>query len=144
MQRATHSQTPRPAGADQPTQWTPGLLGQGNCMQTAHRECSYRHPISWIVHTHKKSLSMLAVTGKRSTWKHVNILTRYMFSFQRMWEDILVPTHSQNPSSKKIQWPQESWYSFEFLTKLVFSITGASRSYTKSQIHPAWQSTVLF
>lgn len=69
-----------------------------------------------------------------------------MFSFQRLGNYFeyrhnhrIHPKNHNNFSGHK-----QAWYSFEVLTKLAFSIIGASMSPTKPQISPAFQSTTVF
>lgn len=114
-------------------QQTPGLLQQDYCIQTTHWECSSKHPISWFfLYTHTQTklayLSILVVTDKSSTWKHVNILmigshsksSNMDFDQKNMTNTII---ESILKKKKKIhihtplQWPQASlvqlWGSFQ-------------------------------
>lgn len=84
------------------------------CMQTAPWQCSSKHLTSWSLHTHKhRYLRMLAITGKSSTWKCVNILIKYMFSFQRL-RNYFEYRHSIHPKRNSLS-GYKSGYSLEVL-----------------------------
>lgn len=95
---------------------------------------------------HTQILERASCYRQKQHLKFVNILMRYMFSFQRLgnYFEYRHNHHIHPKNLNNFSGHKQAWYSFEVLTKLVFSIIGASMSPTKSKIHQHFSPLLCF
>lgn len=114
-----------------------------------HANCTlgmFIHASHLLNCAHTQILERASCYRQKQHLKFVNILMRYMFSFQRLgnYFEYRHNHHIHPKNLNNFSGHKQAWYSFEVLTKLVFSIIGASMSPTKSKIHQHFSPLLCF